>query len=673
MKNHLLIFGLFFSLLLEVIFLFLGVSWLKFPLFLVVFLLGSYVPGALFTHLLGLECGELERLTLELTAGYVLTTLVYFLASLIGLESLCFVFIALAVLVYLYLFYQQKVALPYLRLSRSGFDVLFIVCFLLLIAFSGWFSFSSWLPAERAFLEPGSLQLVGLNSRDDISHHGLINELSHTFPPNYHLAGSLKNLYHFFADLYASFFVRYLGFVPGDLTMRFQLLLHMTLWFLAVFLLARQLFKERWVGLLTVFLVGFTSNLGILSPLFSKQMLLYDELRFLPVLVARHAYSYQIGYPLIFLGFFALLKFEETNKKSWFGLSAFLLLLCSCYKVYMLLAVFLGLVAVSLFCGWRKERIYLWVLTLILGLGGLLWLFIIRFYSPFEGSAVAVNPWFLVFISMYEQNSSYFGAMTQSYREYHRLMFASGGVNFLKYFVGYGLLFFGGSLGVRLFALKDWIGALARVSDFPASSVLAYVALAGVLFSSVLTLPPDHYNTANFMMLSVQILTFYASASIYRILLGQNRLMKALFLVLVVLSLSTMVELTTKRRVEYVPASLVRLANFFETGAERGAIVAHPLGVRNYYLIPALSRVRTMMDDTFPTEAMIGIENWTKLVKSNNELYQTRKMDDFQRLAKAEGVSYIIEDTGHKLKCNKNKTLLEVYNRDGFTVLKVPD
>ncbi len=659
-NNHLLISALFFFALLELFFLSLGIPAKSFLIYVVVATLITYIPGALFCHGLKLQCDGIEKTTLEFAGGYFLTTLLYFLCLLIKQELIYFFIIALCLAYYLFLTFKGRIRLPAKTFKNERFTYLALALFALILGFGGWFRFFSWLPTSG-----GEIRLAALMSRDDVFHLSLIRELSHSFPPKYFFAGEFDFFYHIFPDLYLSIFARFFNLKAADLSMRFIVFPELLMWVFSIYILSKKLYDNRGVALLSVFFINFIGNLGFLQPFLNSTGQRYWELKFLPTILPAQATSGYFAYTCLFLGLFSLLNYQKSEEKIWLALGVFFFGALPFYYPFTLLHVFIGLTVPATVVFWRQRKKDLLLATVLLGLWGLAWLIMIKRYSPFQGQVFAFNPWYLVYSSLVATNI-YFANLKTTYLKFHQMMFQSGLSGFFKYFIGFGLFYYFCALGIRIMALPAVFRDLKNVLSSPVRSVIAYMTAFGFLISALLTLPPDHYNIAAFLILPVYLLLFPTGKSVYDLFRKKNVLISSLLVTGIFLSLLTTIDLAIKRPSQDISGDQVRLSAFLAETAAPGAILVHPMNVRRYILFPALADVRSFVENVFPVEVIIGRKNKAQLVECNKKIYQSFDPKILRDIFDSHRIDYVLEDRKNFIKVKKSGLLKEIYRKDGF-------
>ena len=329
-------------LLLEILLIYLRVDFLSFPTFLLGFFIIAYLPGRLILKWLRLSLSPIERFTLELGLGYVSTSLIYFICRSLKVE---FAYVLLITVLAVYYFYglynaarypapegqgqvhSKEEPWPAFVLPRDIFSWSFIVVFVLVIASCVWLHFTTWV-----FNQDGSLTLGTLVDRDSVFHVSLAGELAMDFLPRYQYAGNFPFVYHFFPELFASLFMRWVNLTSWDLVVRYLPMLHFVLLFFGTFILTRKLTQNHWISLLAGFLIVFMGNMGFIHNFISQShawegnpVPLYYylwEMYFIPHIFVLNVNPIKIATAVVILGFFCLVNYTQEDNFRWLVLSA---------------------------------------------------------------------------------------------------------------------------------------------------------------------------------------------------------------------------------------------------------------------------------------------------------------------------------------------------------------
>lgn len=225
---------------------------LKFLLFV---LLGLFLPGYILVRKISRK-DLILSIFLSVSLGFVLLTLVSYLAGWLGLRWLPLLYVALSVVLFITKqYYLDFKKLQKFKISKYSFGI--IVLIILGTVFQNSITFRS-----GAFYDFG-IGFWGPTGHDGVWHQALVNELIKNFPPNNPTFSGMKlTNYHYFYDLLVAETVRLTNLSVLDLIYRFYSILFSLLLGMGTYLVSSKLFKQKLSILIAVFLVYFGSSFG---------------------------------------------------------------------------------------------------------------------------------------------------------------------------------------------------------------------------------------------------------------------------------------------------------------------------------------------------------------------------------------------------------------------------
>ena len=511
-----------------------------------------------------------------------------------------------------------------------------------------------------------------LVERDTAFHITLVEELAVTFPPQYPYAGNFSLTYHFFPDLFASIFTKWGNIASWDLIVRYLPTLNFSLLFLAAFILTRKLTNNRLSSLLAVFFLIFMGNMGFIFLLKGQPLDFRFEEYFTHHITMLNANPIQVALTIIILGFFCTANYLENGQRRWLLLAAGFLGLVSFYKIFSALQILVGLLVPAIILWIRKKDLKLVYLGIasgsIVGLSALfLWA-----KSPYMGKFIEFKPWYLVYHSITMRLTA-IEQFNFAYEKFYRLMFKVSIGSFLFYFIWQGLFYFLGNMWLRVVGLKIFILDLLKITDRAEWSIIAYTILVGLIASFLFTRPPEHYNIIFSLDLSLYLMGIYAAVGIMRLIEKRSTLTKFVVLALfIAFSIPTTLNIMWDRAEKIrVSPQFVRLGQYTRKNLPRGSIIAHPFQAPLYILIPAIGGVRSMAEQVFPIENLLGPMTTIKLRKDNSSIYKTTDPGELARIITEHKLDYIIEDQQEWINCAKKGLMTEIYRSDGYVINKV--
>ncbi|MBI3984367.1 MAG: hypothetical protein HY344_00280 [Candidatus Levybacteria bacterium] len=275
--------------------------------------------------------------------------------------------------------------------------------------------FSSWLMFS-SFSYSGSSMMIGSKAWSDFSSHiPLIRSFSigDNLPPQYPLFSGPAIKYHFLFYLLVGFLEK-IG-LRIDLALNIPSIFGFTLLILMIYFFAKEIFKSKAVGVLSVILFLFNSTLSFVN-YFAKNGLSLDSIyavltstkfasfgpydnsivsAFWNLNIYTNQRHVALSYALSLLIIYLILKFNEHTKHKNFE-KTFLIAIVFGLSFLLNIAVFLmtALVLACMLIFLKEKRIYIFLVLLI---GGIIALPQYLFLSqvPSE-SAIAINPGYLV-------------------------------------------------------------------------------------------------------------------------------------------------------------------------------------------------------------------------------------------------------------------------------------
>lgn len=299
-------------------------------------LVGLYLPGRLFFQILKIKLDPLAARFLPFTTGILLFTLFALIVSAVHMPYLLLP-LCLAVSAYSVVKEKPKV----FSTPQKHIYGLVIVVFLSLIFAS--FSFFTGVFG----------QVVSYHG-DDLWHLMLINELSHTFPPNNPgFANIPLQGYHFFYDLLLARVSTAFFISPLSLYFRFFPILLSFLWGVGVYSFVLEWSKKISISLWAVGLTFFGGSFAYILSLQGHAGFSWDS----ALGMSQPASSlfnppFVISIILLITGLFALLQYYSTKKFAWLILLSLTVGLLPMFKVYagiLLMASYVLFITIQLF------------------------------------------------------------------------------------------------------------------------------------------------------------------------------------------------------------------------------------------------------------------------------------------------------------------------------------
>src|SRR6266540_2733282 len=233
----------------------------SFPQFLISILLLVYAPGKLLIDFATFRLQPLEDLTLSLTLGMLVSSLLYWVTTFFGIPQAFFLWPLTAVAV---LTYRRRGRRPELPPASLQARYLLLIGLIVL----------SLLPLTVLPMYYRSFSLSGRETMtfpratpDLVLHTSIANELTHSIPPQVpFLAGSSLS-YHYAMDLFVAMLSSTAGLSTLDLTARFVPTLFVALTILSIFTFSRVWLRSHHAALLTAFLVIFGEDFSFIPGL----------------------------------------------------------------------------------------------------------------------------------------------------------------------------------------------------------------------------------------------------------------------------------------------------------------------------------------------------------------------------------------------------------------------
>lgn len=429
----------------------------------------SFLPGLLLSKALGLGRSREERLLMAAVLGGPISALLYLGSLLTGVEAAYWIPAGLLGLAALLVRSRAPLAFGWPRTSLAALGLLLLLVLVPYLSTTG--------SLYRVDAE-GDLLLDRALQTDALFHLGIVRSLETRFPPRLLSVSGEPIGYHSGYHLQLALWSRHFGIAPEDGLVRLGAVLHIVLYVLGAYLLARRMAEGEWTRLLSAVLV-LSSGFGFaffFHPSVDWWSLTFMDWALVSILLANPLLA---ALPLLFVGLTLLHDYQETGARGSLAAGIFALSFLFLVKMFLAAQVIgaLGLTALSM----KGERRAVTSFAALLLASSP---FVLHTFSAVTGSntAVSLRPLEIVRYSM-EKIS--FRPAIDALADVGSFAWPDEGVLLV---VAAVLLWTVGFLGLRLLGLRTALRDVTSRSFLP--SVIAWLALVGFPLSLLLRIAP---------------------------------------------------------------------------------------------------------------------------------------------------------------------------------------
>jgi hypothetical protein len=429
----------------------------------------SFLPGLLLSKALGLGRSREERILMAAVLGGPLSALLYLGSLPAGSEAVYWVPASAVALGALLLRSKSRLSFEWPRTSLALLSLLLLLVLLPYL----WTTGSLYrVGAEGDLLLDRALQ------RDALFHLGIVRSLETRYPPRLLSVAGEPIGYHSGYHLQLALWSRFFGIPPEDGLVRLGAVLHIVLYVLSAYLLARRIAERESTRVLSAVLV-LASGFGFaffFRPSVDWWSLTFMDWALVSIFLANPLLA---ALPLLFVGLSLLHDYQETGARGSLLAGVFALSFLFLVKMFLgaQVAAALGLVSLSM----RGERRTLTCFAaLVLASSP----FVLHTFFAATGSntAVSFRPLELVRYSM-EKIS--FRPAVEALADVGSFGWPREGFFLVA---AATLLWIVGFLGLRLFGLATALRDLSSRSFLP--SLMAWLAVVGFPLSLLLRIAP---------------------------------------------------------------------------------------------------------------------------------------------------------------------------------------
>jgi len=267
--KHVLLAMLFFVLIMSYVFYSIGLNFLNFPYFVVALIFLFMIPGYQFIRLFKLKVSLLEKSTLSVVFGILLTTTLYYVLRFIRLRYSFLIVIGIVdLLFFLHLKRKQVANFFDIKIKLDKISILFLLLLIFNLFTISITSFPSGL------LYDNGLRFYEQHAHDSMFRLALLGELSHEVPPTMeYFSGLPDKNYYFFQSLFINIINDVTKISLLDLHFRFVPFFLFGLLTIVTYIMVRHLFRSRQIALLSTLFLFFIEGISFLAPLFATVFL----------------------------------------------------------------------------------------------------------------------------------------------------------------------------------------------------------------------------------------------------------------------------------------------------------------------------------------------------------------------------------------------------------------
>lgn len=543
---------------------------IKFLLFLA---FACLIPGYI---ILGSKNNRLfffQKIFLSIVVGMVCLTILFYIASLLKIGWLVYVYLLINILAFLkfHLFKLKQINLPkpknildWMNLSVIAAGTVFQV-----------------IPTFRSGLVfPFGMGFWGPNTHDGVWHVALINQLIKSIPPQNPIFSSsiLKN-YHFFYDILVAC-AHILTNIPIlDLVFRFFPVIFSLSLGIGSYFLVISLFKDRLAAFFSLYLIYFAGSFGWIVE-FIKERHIGGESAFW----ANQSVSFNLNPPFAISLIIIIALFQIRRS---FLISAMLTGALIVFKAYAALLMLMSLLIVGIIELFKNRSFYYLIVFVLAGL-----ISIFLFWSNFQiGQTLLVLSPFWFIHSMVDSPDRVGWDRLSLAREV-----GLSKKQWFKYFTAEIvslLIFLIGNLGLRFFSL----GILVKIRKIIADSNLLFIfifAFFSMLIPILFIQSGNPWNTIQFFYYFIYISALVSGIVITQILKKIPKIFAFLIIaaILIISPINSVV--TASSYLSYLPHAKVSLNEIeslnFLSKQKEGIVLTYPYD----------SRLKTKMEEPWP-------------------------------------------------------------------------
>ncbi len=546
------------------------ISSVKFLVFLIIALI---IPGYLLISKLRIENLAL-RIFLSITIGFAALTLVSFIAG--YLKSFWLVYIFL--LVNLGIFGIQL-----LKLQRIQLPKLYIFDAILLLVVLGGTFFQTLAVIRSGWVYPFGVGYLGPVGHDGVWHQALINQLVQGVPPlNPGFAGANLVNYHYFFDLLVAVTAKLFSIPVLDLLYRFYPILFSLLLGIGAYYLTVLLFKNKFIGLLAVYLTYFGSSFGWVVDVIKRH-----EIGGESAFWANQPVSFNLNPPfaislLMIIAGLILLQWFMSRKGSLMAVLMPLILLWGTlieFKVYAGVIVLGALGVLTLQGIFQRDFSYLKILIPSGLLSGIVFLP----QNSQSGQLLVFSPfWFIHTMIDFPDRVGWL-RLSMGREAY----WARG--EWWKFFLAEGLglaIFILGNLGTRLLGFflvvrRNWGTTIKNIITEPSiHSLLVWMGLISFLLPLLFIQKGNNWNTIQFLYYFLFLFSIWGAVALGRIYYALPKLVGGILIIFILIITPISSFATFKNGFYPTPPSRVPLEelealNFLKT-QPNGVVLTYP-------------------------------------------------------------------------------------------------
>lgn len=527
----------------------------------------------------------------------------------------------------------------------------------------------------------------GALAHDGVWHHALINQLMKGLPPqNPGFSGSQLFNYHYFYDLVVAQSAKITGIAVPDLIYRFYPFIFSLLMGIGTYLLSLKLFKSRWAGVASVYLIYFGSSFGWVIDWIKGRELAGES-----AFWANQPVSFNINPPfaislILLIAFLIGFKSFSEKKENWMGLALILiggsLIEFKVYGGLILLASFL-LIALKK-AVFDREFNYLTIFIFLLAVS----LFVFLPGSRGAGGFVTFFPYWIIdsMVDIVDRVG------------WPRLSLArTVGLethNWPKFFAAEAaglFLFIAGNLGTRILALGSFFIIPVKIWWKDNSYLLIFVMLFASLLPTLLFVQKtDPWNIIQFTYYFIYLVAVLAGMALYRIVIKTPKIIAMViviaFIVLTPISSVWTFKSGLNENVSYIVNDEIAALNFLR-GQPDGVVLTFPYdpylryAIKNPTPLPiwayqtsayvsAYSNKQTYLEDLMQ-QGILGNDFLERQKLSDGYLHQRMTSAQAADFLKSKNISYIYIPKALIPQVNVKPQGKIIFENDGAIVYRI--
>ncbi len=560
-------------------------SVIKLLLFLLLFV---YPFGFLALKFLKVESKGWERFIFSINIGIVFVTIIALGLGYIGLSKILPFALLLPVV---YLLFETLVRNPRAilePLKKIRVDIYVIVSILLVVLLSCTVNFYSGEVAGKG------LRLLGAHSVDSLWHISIINSLEKNIPPeNPVFSGQNLYNYHFFNDLFITTAIKITGISVWELYFKLIPPLLLILLTSSCYLFIKHLTDNKFLGILAIVLVNFSSSFYYLAGFFYPSVTLQHSVFWVDEYSTRMVnLQLMTSYILILTLLFLMLKVDIKKNLKFVLIFGVLLGSMIEFKAFGFVVTLLSLGGLAVTKIINHQLLYFYLCLVSLG-------FALVFYLPFvllgQANFMLAPFWFIK--TMYEAKDR----INYDIWELKRQTFLAG-ENYIRigflYLEGV-VVFLLGNLGGKVLGLLSILNKKEGQEEKDVRLVLFFMSLIGFILPMVFIQRGVVWNSIQFFYYSVFSLGLLTV--LFLGMLRSRRIVSAIVGLLIFASLAPGVVHTinvyAKDR-DILTVTEVYLAASFLKDQDDGVVLIHPEFVGNSQVSAISKKTSFFADET---------------------------------------------------------------------------